>query len=116
MSAELAWARLSASSSSCGAPEREPAVSVDACSSHFGESLTELASSYSLDGLVSYLEALGWGVNFDISCSKMFINSSSPLLASFELISLCLGGFFKLFLRLLRFRIAVKQNLVAIQL
>nr|VDD13359.1 unnamed protein product [Brassica rapa] len=43
----------SASSSSSGALERKPAVSVDACLSHFGESLTELASSYSLDGLVT---------------------------------------------------------------
>ncbi|CAH8320416.1 unnamed protein product [Eruca vesicaria subsp. sativa] len=41
---------LVASSSSCGAPEREPAASVDACLSHFGESLTEPASNYSLDG------------------------------------------------------------------
>ncbi|CAG7895850.1 unnamed protein product, partial [Brassica rapa] len=41
------------SSSSSGAPERKPAASVDACLSHFGECLTELASSYSLDGLVT---------------------------------------------------------------
>ncbi|CAN6986962.1 unnamed protein product, partial [Brassica oleracea var. botrytis] len=46
-------ARLSAFSSSSGAPERKPAASVDACLSHFGECLTELASSYSLDDLVT---------------------------------------------------------------
>ncbi|KAF3486043.1 hypothetical protein F2Q69_00053494 [Brassica cretica] len=63
-SAVLAWARLLASSSSCGAPEREPAASVDVCLSHFGEYLTEPASSYSLDGLVNlnYQEAFGMGV------------------------------------------------------
>ncbi|KAF2554655.1 hypothetical protein F2Q68_00012950 [Brassica cretica] len=63
-SAELAWARLLASSSSCGAPERELAASIDACLSHFGECLTEPGSSYSLDGLVNLncYEALGMEV------------------------------------------------------
>ncbi|CAG7864347.1 unnamed protein product, partial [Brassica rapa] len=42
-------ARFSASSSSSGAP----VAFVDPCLSHFGECLTELASSYSLDGLVT---------------------------------------------------------------
>ncbi|CAN6862845.1 hypothetical protein Bca4012_041389 [Brassica carinata] len=44
-----------------GAPEREPAASVDACLSHLGECLTELAYSYSLDGPVnaSCQKALG---------------------------------------------------------
>ncbi|KAF2546237.1 hypothetical protein F2Q70_00019484 [Brassica cretica] len=52
------------SSSSCGAPERELAASIDACLSHFGECLTEPASSYSLDGLVNLNchEALGMKV------------------------------------------------------
>ncbi|KAF2609313.1 hypothetical protein F2Q68_00042942 [Brassica cretica] len=54
-SAALTWARLSASSSSSGAPERKPAAFLDACLSHFGECLTELASSYSLDGLVTLI-------------------------------------------------------------
>ncbi|CAN7057213.1 unnamed protein product, partial [Brassica oleracea var. botrytis] len=45
----------SASSSSSGALERKPAASVDVCLSHFGECLTELASSYSLDGLVTLI-------------------------------------------------------------
>ncbi|KAF3612081.1 hypothetical protein DY000_02044515 [Brassica cretica] len=63
-SAELAWARLLASSSSCGAPERELAASIDVCLSHFGECLTEPGSSYSLDGLVNLncYEALGMEV------------------------------------------------------
>lgn len=52
-SAVLAWARLPASSSSCGAPEREPSASIDACLSDFGESLTECAFCYSLDSLIN---------------------------------------------------------------
>ncbi|KAL0668634.1 hypothetical protein Bca4012_031338 [Brassica carinata] len=44
-----------------GAPEREPAASIDACLSHLGECLTELAYCYSLDGPVnaSCQEAVG---------------------------------------------------------
>ncbi|CAN6829190.1 unnamed protein product [Brassica oleracea] len=44
-----------------GAPEREPTASVDACLSHLGECLTELAYSYSLKSSVnaSCQEALG---------------------------------------------------------
>ncbi|WZZ69356.1 hypothetical protein YC2023_080726 [Brassica napus] len=49
--------------------------SVDACLNHFGECLTETASTYSFDGLVDLncQEALGM-VNFDVSCPIMFIN------------------------------------------
>ncbi|CDY47662.1 BnaC04g23990D [Brassica napus] len=45
----------------CGAPEREPDASIDACLSHLGECLTELAYCYSLDGPVnaSCQEAVG---------------------------------------------------------
>ncbi|CAN6918647.1 unnamed protein product, partial [Brassica oleracea var. botrytis] len=52
-SAVLVCVRLSASSSSNGALKRGPAVSIDACLSHLGECLTELTSSYSLDGLAN---------------------------------------------------------------
>ncbi|KAF2581313.1 hypothetical protein F2Q70_00008084 [Brassica cretica] len=65
-SAALTWARLSASSSSSGAPERKPAASVDACLSHFGECLTELASSYSLDGLVTLTVKKRLGEEFNL--------------------------------------------------
>lgn len=68
LSAALAWARLSASSSSSGAPERKPAASVDACLSHFGECLTELASSYSLDGLVTLVVKKRLGGEFNLMC------------------------------------------------
>ncbi|KAF3528040.1 hypothetical protein DY000_02041892 [Brassica cretica] len=52
-SAVLVCVRLSASSSSNGALKQGPAVSIDACLSHLGECLTELTSSYSLDGLAN---------------------------------------------------------------
>ncbi|CAF2153426.1 BnaA01g24350D [Brassica napus] len=52
-SAVLVCVRFSASSSSIRVPKREPTVSVDACLSHLGECLTELTSSYSLDGLAN---------------------------------------------------------------
>ncbi|KAH0889093.1 hypothetical protein HID58_051522 [Brassica napus] len=65
-SAALTWARLSASSSSSGAPEWKPAASVDACLSHFGECLTELASSYSLDGLVTLIVKKRLGEEFNL--------------------------------------------------
>ncbi|KAF2595457.1 hypothetical protein F2Q70_00042252 [Brassica cretica] len=65
-SAVLNWARLSASSSSSGAPERKPAAFVDACLSHFGECLTELASSYSLDGLVTLIVKKRLGGEFNL--------------------------------------------------
>ncbi|KAF3586543.1 hypothetical protein F2Q69_00028323 [Brassica cretica] len=62
-SAALGWAHLSASSSSSGAPEQQLAAFVDPCLSHFGECLTELASSYSLDGLVTLVvKKLGWEI------------------------------------------------------
>ncbi|KAH0878809.1 hypothetical protein HID58_066203 [Brassica napus] len=62
-SAALAWAHLSASSSSSGAPEQQLAAFVDPCLSHFGECLTELASSYSLNGLVTLVvKKLGWEI------------------------------------------------------
>ncbi|KAL0650944.1 hypothetical protein Bca4012_093635 [Brassica carinata] len=65
-SAALTWARLSASSSSSGALERKPAASVDVCLSHFGECLTELASSYSLDGLVTLIVKKRLGGEFNL--------------------------------------------------
>ncbi|KAF2587402.1 hypothetical protein F2Q70_00037516 [Brassica cretica] len=65
-SAALTWARLSASSSSSGAPERKPAVSVDVCLSHFGECLTELASSYSVDGMVTLIVKKRLGGEFNL--------------------------------------------------
>ncbi|KAH0943180.1 hypothetical protein HID58_002817 [Brassica napus] len=52
-SSVLVCVRFSASSSSIRVPKREPTVSVDACLSHLGECLTELTSSYSLDGLAN---------------------------------------------------------------
>ncbi|KAF3608166.1 hypothetical protein DY000_02047370 [Brassica cretica] len=65
-SAALAWAHLSASSSSSGAPEQQLAAFVDPCLSHFGECLTELASSYSLDGLVTVVVKKRLGGEFNL--------------------------------------------------
>ncbi|KAL0691379.1 hypothetical protein Bca4012_091058 [Brassica carinata] len=65
-SAALTWARLSASSSSSGAPERKPTVFVDVCLSHFGECLTELASSYSVDGMVTLIVKKRLGGEFNL--------------------------------------------------